>query len=715
MKRLFNYRIIPLVLLGIILAICVVTYFDFAMRMACIAGALILLLCAIFIKQMKKARGKLIAVLLAFCIMTGITALDFKTIDDRQIYARDAVIEGRIDIASESNPEGVLESQGRTEIYLEDITVNGVEYSGRAQTVFIDGSLLYGLKVGDRIKFRGDVSPLTPDVDDTYSIADYTDGIYYYIYAACFDEGEDLLFECTGNDATVADKIKLKVKSVLYKNVKSETAGFLYAMTFGDKAQLTYEIKDSFSYTGTAHIFAVSGLHIGIIAGAAMLILRRLKIKNDIAVFCIISTLLLPFCALCEFSPSTVRATLMILISLVAKIAMMRSDAMTNFSAAGCILLVANPLFLFDLGFLMSFAAVFGLITLSKPLTRIFMKIKTPKPLANALGASLSVNMALMPVMLVYFGGQSLLFIIANLIVIPCISLIFPIYLFAVFLTAIVSFTGFLLTLAGAPFTVLIYIIKQIGGISFLSVDFDISRIFIAVNFVVMLVLSEYVFIPQKAKKITAGVLFAALCTGMVFNLNLRSADETYIFGFTDKSGCQLMIIDDKTRGSYLIVNGQTDYTAPGLVTDMMREKHISQIDGVFVVGDCDEESLSDIMYAAKSTCIYSFSLTDYMYSGYETDTVETGKDYMLGFYYKGLMEIIIDGIEIKVLADGYTLSQADNEYDILVCYDNVGMLDEGKYAVCQEGYVNSLQNYMSSTFTIRIKDDKIKANGFWS
>ena len=713
MKRVFNFRVIPLILLGIILGICAVTYLDGSLVIACVAGAAILLVCAICVKQMMRARGKLIAMLLAFCFAMGITSLSFDWAERNEIYINNALITARIDVLSKSSPDGEIEADGgQVEIYVEEIEIDGIKYQGKAVAVFNDGSEVAGFRIGDVIKFRGDVTPLIFDTEDSYSVADYTDGIYYHVYVQAFADEEDRP-QVLYNDATLADKIKLRIKSALYSNTKESTAGFLYAMTFGDKSGLTSEIKDAFSYTGTAHVFAVSGLHVGIIAGAVIAVLKRLRIRNSIAGFCTVAVILMPFCALCEFSPSTVRATLMVLVALAAKIFMRRSDAMTNLAAAGCILLIVNPFYLFDLGFLMSFSAVFGLITLARPVQKGLMKIKIPSALAGALAASISANIALMPIMLVYFGGQSLIFIIANLLIIPLIGLLFPFYLAIVFIAAFASFSGVLLTLVGAPFTLMIYVIEKLSEVNFLMVNFNLNRAFIVLNFIFILALSKFIIIPDKAKKITAGITGAVFCTGLLFNLNIQFENQTTLHFFTDASGCQMMLLDDYSRGSYLIVNGEPDYTSGQKLRDVMREKHVNSIDGVFVVGSCDEDDISDLMFYSNCSRLYSFSDKDYLYSGYDVGTIVTGEDFMIGYYSYGLLDIIVDGTNIKVLADGYSLNKADDIYDIIVCYESVGVLDEGRYAVCEAGYVNSLKNYMPSAFTIVIKDDKINTNAF--
>ena len=82
-------------------------------------------------------------------------------------------------------------------------------------------------------------------------------------------------FKVLGNRVKFGDKVRLRIKSSVYRNVKKETAGFLYAMTLGDKSGLEDGIKADFQRTGAAHIFAVSGLHVGIIAASILWTLKN--------------------------------------------------------------------------------------------------------------------------------------------------------------------------------------------------------------------------------------------------------------------------------------------------------------------------------------------------------------------------------------------------------------------------------------------------------
>ncbi|MDE7348558.1 MAG: hypothetical protein K2N53_02730, partial [Clostridia bacterium] len=86
MKRIFNFRIAPLILLSGILAILAITFCSNATVFAMVAFATIALLSVIFIKQFKKARPKLIICILVFFLFLGLTSLTYARVENREIY-----------------------------------------------------------------------------------------------------------------------------------------------------------------------------------------------------------------------------------------------------------------------------------------------------------------------------------------------------------------------------------------------------------------------------------------------------------------------------------------------------------------------------------------------------------------------------------------------------------------------------------------------------
>lgn len=714
MKRLFNFRIMPLCLLGIVLAICAVTFCDVAFSIVLAVAAAILIAVAFSVKSLQKARVKLITVLAFFLLAAGVTSLNFVKAENRSIYSYDSVIEGSVSIMTNCDENGYVDSGNYSVayIYLEDVEVDGRKIKGIAQSAFASPKLINNLKIGDRIEFRGNISPKNLNVTDSYSVSAYKNNVFHYISCSEQPGDENLQFKVLGNRVKFGDKVRLRIKSSVYRNVKKETAGFLYAMTLGDKSGLEDGIKADFQRTGAAHIFAVSGLHVGIIAASILWTLKKFKVRNRWSVFICVAAVLIPFCALCDFSPSTVRATVMTLIALGARTLMYRSDGISNLSFAGCVILLFNPIYLFDVGFLMSFLAVYGLMTLAKPLTEIIPK-KFRCKLTSLLCATVAVNISLLPIMLMSFGGQTLLSVVANLIVIPLASVFFPIYLIALIITCILPFTGILLTIASAPFTIMIAIIGKLGEAETAVIYFRSGAIFIVLFIAVLLLLSKYFFANGKIKKITAIALSVCLCLSVAVNITRWGNENAIVYCYADKYSSQYAFVENAGGGRYLIVNGRfTDDTVLS-TREFMNRKGFARVDGIAVVGeDIDSKGVLKLAQSLNCMNLYAFAEDEFSDISLDAQNLIIEKGFTLTFINSGTLEIVAGGTSIRILAEDYY--SLDDGYDILITYDAQDFVDGDKYIVCERGYTNSLQNYLPSTFTFRLNNGKIHINPSW-
>ncbi|HHX14394.1 MAG TPA: DUF4131 domain-containing protein [Clostridiales bacterium] len=137
-----------------------------------------------------------------------------------------------------------------------------------------------------------------------------------------------------------------------------EVGGMIYGLLFGDKDLLADDLYETFRRNGTAHILAVSGLHVGIV----YLCLRRLFAGRAARIrFTAILLILLVYAWLCSFAPSVMRALLMIATHMVAELLHRRYDFLSGIALAGLIILLYNPYYLFHPGFQLSFLAVLTL------------------------------------------------------------------------------------------------------------------------------------------------------------------------------------------------------------------------------------------------------------------------------------------------------------------------------------------------------------------
>ena len=210
-------------------------------------------------------------------------------------------------------------------------------------------------------------------------------------------------------------------------------AGAAKGMLLGDKSDLDEETLSAFRDTGTAHLLAVSGLHVSVLAGAFALLFRR---NAWVRLFAVAGFLLL-YAALTAFSPSVVRAGAMILFVLLAFALDRRLDPVSSLSAAFILILLINPYALWYAGFQLSFCAVYGLILLSpilqKPLARL------GSAASGLISASAAVVVATFPASVLFFGKAQLLSLVTNLFVLP----IAPAFLVPAFFGTALSFLWF--------------------------------------------------------------------------------------------------------------------------------------------------------------------------------------------------------------------------------------------------------------------------------
>jgi competence protein ComEC len=161
--------------------------------------------------------------------------------------------------------------------------------------------------------------------------------------------------------AHVKSSLRKQLNRLTWKHVDPERAGLASAILLGNREQLTSDRRDLFLTTGTVHLLAISGLHIGILAGLFFLLYRVGLIRRPTALLCTIVFVIL-YAWLVEFRPPVLRAAILIVLFCSARL-MGRGGLSYNLLAmAGLIVLAINPMDLFQIGPQLSFLAVGSLI-----------------------------------------------------------------------------------------------------------------------------------------------------------------------------------------------------------------------------------------------------------------------------------------------------------------------------------------------------------------
>ena len=235
----------------------------------------------------------------------------------------------------------------------------------------------------------------------------------------------------------VAKKVRKRLLDQYhYAQIEGDNLAVLSAMTVGDKTLLSRELKDDYSVSGASHVLALSGLHLSIIYGilfyilslckgvVGMRFLRKFGIKEIIIMVAIWA-----YVGIVDFSPSVVRSALMLTIYSMVALLNRNKLSVNTLALAAIIMLIIQPLNLFDVGFQLSFMAVLS-ITLSSSLfyhlisAEFLQRFWMLKWIWGMLAVSIAAQLGTAPLVAYYFGRFSCYFLITNMVVVPCVMFI---------------------------------------------------------------------------------------------------------------------------------------------------------------------------------------------------------------------------------------------------------------------------------------------------
>jgi len=220
--------------------------------------------------------------------------------------------------------------------------------------------------------------------------------------------------------------LREKLKTLIIDNMPLKSGAFMRAILLGDRSELPKHIQKAFKNSGTMHILAISGLHIGLIAFFILYLFRLIRINRTFAYVSAILFLIF-FSILTLSRPSVVRAVVMACVFLVGTLLGRRVDMYNSLGAAALFILIKNPKDLFSVGFQLSFIAVLSILYLVPKLTRLIRKdtnFYLRKFVYAPAAVSISAWVGTFPLILYYFNIITPVSIISNLFIIPLLSLL---------------------------------------------------------------------------------------------------------------------------------------------------------------------------------------------------------------------------------------------------------------------------------------------------
>ncbi len=319
---------------------------------------------------------------------------------------------------------------------------------------------------GDRLKITGKLeSP--PDLEG-FNYRGYLqkEGIYSIMSWPKIE----LIEQGFGNSVTgVLFSFKNKFRETAQSFISPPEVGFLEALVFGEEGNIPKEWKDKLNFTGTRHVTAVSGMNITIISSLILSFAISLGLWRHQALRLSMSLIWL-YILMIGAPASALRAGIMATLLMIGQYCGRLSSVSRAVIFAAFFMLLLNPLLLrFDVGFQLSFLAIFGMIYFQSFFSNLLKIIPDLKalPLKTTLSITLAAQVFTLPILIYNFGYVSLISPIANALIVPFLAPI-TILIFVFGLTGMISgFFGFILSLP--VWLSLTYIVKTIDWFSELS------------------------------------------------------------------------------------------------------------------------------------------------------------------------------------------------------------------------------------------------------
>ena len=313
------------------------------------------------------------------------------------------------------------------------------------------------------------------------------------------------------------EALAVRLQSLLDGDVGAVVTG----VCLGVDDRLSGETVSAFRVNGVAHLFAVSGLHLSVLTGALLWLLRRLRVPRRIGAVVTMGAVT-AFCLLMGGEPSVVRAGVLCIVVCGGRCFRREADACNSLGLALMLLLIADPYAAYDVGLLLSFSATCGLLFLAPFFRERLQRVPWEGRVWNAMTAAVSVTVsatvATLPITLLLFGQLSVVGVIANtLLTVPASALLVLGWLALLPLMLGWSVLYYpMVFLLGWLSRAMLYIVKGLAALPLSSIVFTRAYATAWLIGAVALLAIGYLLFRRRGAWIALGVVTAILCAGAV-------------------------------------------------------------------------------------------------------------------------------------------------------------------------------------------------------
>ena len=458
-----------------------------------------------------------------------------------------------------------------------------------------------------------------------------------------------------------------------------DAAGFARALLLGDSSKLSYSVDTALKVSGIRHVIAVSGLHVSILYG----LLATLMLKRRFLALILGVPILTVFAAVAGFTPSVVRACIMVGLMMTAIAFGKEYDPPTALAFAVTVMLAVNPLTITNVGFQLSVASVVGIFIFANPITAwIRKRFKSKKRwvdrflsgIASSVGVTLGATLMTTPLSAWYFGCVSLAAVVTNLLTLWMVSFVFC-GIVVVCLLGLFWTSGALAVskVISVPMTLILHISRVISGLPMTAV-YTRSIYITAWLIFVYVLLSVYLLSRKKRPVIICCCAVLGLCVAQAFSFAEPLTDECRVTVLDVGQG-QCILLQGSGKSYLVDCGGDSDTASADVAAETLLSQGITRLDGVIVTHG-DRDHAGGVMYLLEriDTDLLLLPATDDTGMGEnlkattDAEVVRVDRD----------LEIRCDGVTISVFGPIFPEDSNENSLCVLFSTENCDILITG-------------------------------------
>lgn len=528
----------------IVLFVC--TYFDDRFSLLVVgAGVIILLLTAFIRKFRERITPFFVAAALIFSGVSFEVLADYKLSDSQRLTDREAEITAAV--LDEPFFNGT-----RYYYELKTITVDGTDFETKLR---LSAAKYIDAEPYDTVRLKVHLYDLGSE-EKSVKLYYRSKGFFLGGYVSNY---ENFPIEITKNvDKPIGFyllKIRKTVESRVLDKLPNDLGGVCVGMLTGNKDFISDELYANIKLAGVAPVFAVSGMHLSVWVIGLYVLLEQLKVKKRLNSL-IGMAFTVFFMAVTGFTPSVCRSGIMLLLVLSGNLFYKKSDSVNSLGFSALVLSIINPMITADIGFLLSFSATLGIITL-EPLLKKYVIYKLPsgvfftvvKSVLELIFVSVSATLGSLCFVIIFIGYISVYSVITNVLISYAASLCMLFSGLSALFYPISGMSDILAVLSGSISKYIVFIIEKISALPNACVDTESDYWKYGVIFLYSVIIGSVLFFKNK----TAFKLSCISLAATVIFCN--------VFYYCENDGCSKVSVLD-VDGDIAVVLSDNNHKA---------------------------------------------------------------------------------------------------------------------------------------------------------